>query len=139
MANRPVLLPLLAAGLAAGFFGASTANRARGLKLQIFRSGPELIVTRSSSTMNGIPVTPKRSLEPGRPPQLPALRPAVSRLAREVEPSRGHARAIRPRVGAPSARVLAAKYDLIVFPGHHEYVTTREYDLVEGYRNLAGT
>jgi hypothetical protein len=39
---------------------------------------------------------------------------------------------------APSAAALAAAYDLIVFPGHHEYVTTREYDLVEGYRNLGG-
>jgi len=35
-------------------------------------------------------------------------------------------------------RALAAAYELIVFPGHHEYVTTREYDLVEGYRNLGG-
>jgi len=33
---------------------------------------------------------------------------------------------------------LAAAYDLIVFAGHHEYVTTREYDLVEGYRDLGG-
>ena len=33
---------------------------------------------------------------------------------------------------------LAGAYDLIVFPGHHEYVTTREYDLIEGYRNLGG-
>ena len=39
---------------------------------------------------------------------------------------------------SPSPRALAAAYDLIVFPGHHEYVTTREYDLVEGYRNLGG-
>jgi hypothetical protein len=39
---------------------------------------------------------------------------------------------------APSAAALAAYYDLIVFPGHHEYVTTREYDLVEGYRDLGG-
>jgi hypothetical protein len=39
---------------------------------------------------------------------------------------------------APSARALAEAYDLIVFPGHHEYVTTREYDLVEGYRDLGG-
>ena len=37
-----------------------------------------------------------------------------------------------------SARALATAYDLIVFPGHHEYVTTREYDLVEGYRDLGG-
>jgi hypothetical protein len=33
---------------------------------------------------------------------------------------------------------LARAYELIVFPGHHEYVTTREYDLVEGYRDLGG-
>jgi hypothetical protein len=33
---------------------------------------------------------------------------------------------------------LARAYDLIVFPGHHEYVTQREYGLVEGYRNLGG-
>src|SRR5712692_1331018 len=40
--------------------------------------------------------------------------------------------------GAPSAKALADAYDLIVFPGHHEYVTTREYDLVQGYRDLGG-
>ena len=40
-------------------------------------------------------------------------------------------------VGEPSARSARA-YDLIVFAGHHEYVTTREYDLVEGYRDLGG-
>ena len=39
---------------------------------------------------------------------------------------------------APSAAALAAAYNLIVFPGHHEYVTTREYDLVERYRELGG-
>ncbi|MBA2460468.1 MAG: hypothetical protein H0V45_01660 [Actinobacteria bacterium] len=33
---------------------------------------------------------------------------------------------------------LIAAYDLVVFPGHMEYVTRREYDLVEGYRNLGG-
>ena len=39
--------------------------------------------------------------------------------------------------GATGAR-LARAYDLIVFPGHHEYVTAREYDAVEGFRNLGG-
>jgi hypothetical protein len=39
---------------------------------------------------------------------------------------------------APGAGALAKAYDLIIFPGHHEYVTTREYDLVEGYRDLGG-
>jgi N,N-dimethylformamidase beta subunit-like, C-terminal len=37
-----------------------------------------------------------------------------------------------------SSAALARAYDLIVFPGHHEYVTKREYDLVEGYRDLGG-
>ena len=31
----------------------------------------------------------------------------------------------------PNARELRDAYDLIVFPGHHEYVTTHEYDVVE--------
>jgi hypothetical protein len=35
-------------------------------------------------------------------------------------------------------RALAAAYDLIVFPGHHEYVTEREYEAVEQYRDLGG-
>ena len=39
-------------------------------------------------------------------------------------------------VASPAA--LTRAYDLIVFPGHHEYVTKREYDLVEGYRDLGG-
>jgi len=39
---------------------------------------------------------------------------------------------------APSGRALANAYDLIVFPGHHEYVTTREYDMVTQYRDLGG-
>jgi hypothetical protein len=34
--------------------------------------------------------------------------------------------------------LLAGAYDLIVFPGHHEYVTEREYDVIERYRNLGG-
>jgi len=36
------------------------------------------------------------------------------------------------------AEELAAAYDLIVFAGHHEYVTARMYDLVERYRDLGG-
>jgi hypothetical protein len=39
----------------------------------------------------------------------------------------------------PSAAELARAYDLIVFPGHDEYVTTHEYDVVEGYRDLGGS
>jgi hypothetical protein len=37
-----------------------------------------------------------------------------------------------------SGAALARAYDLIVFPGHEEYVTKRAYDLVEGYRDLGG-
>ncbi len=38
----------------------------------------------------------------------------------------------------PNASALAKAYDLIVFPGHEEYVTPRAYDLVERYRDLGG-
>ncbi len=37
-----------------------------------------------------------------------------------------------------SGSALARAYDLIVFPGHHEYVTAGEYDAVEGFRNRGG-
>jgi len=40
------------------------------------------------------------------------------------------------RVG--SGDELARAYDLIVFPGHEEYVTDREFDVVERYRDLGG-
>jgi hypothetical protein len=40
--------------------------------------------------------------------------------------------------GVQSGQALASAYDLIVFPGHHEYVTTHEYDVVEAYRDLGG-
>jgi hypothetical protein len=33
---------------------------------------------------------------------------------------------------------LARAYDLVVFSGHHEYVTTHEYDVVGRYRDLGG-
>jgi hypothetical protein len=36
------------------------------------------------------------------------------------------------------AKRLSSAYDLIVFSGHHEYVTTHEYDLIEHYRDLGG-
>lgn len=39
---------------------------------------------------------------------------------------------------APSAAHLAAAYDLLIFPGHHEYVTRRELDLVRGFRDRGG-
>jgi hypothetical protein len=36
------------------------------------------------------------------------------------------------------AKELRSAYDLLVFPGHTEYVTQRVYDLVEGFRDLGG-
>jgi hypothetical protein len=39
---------------------------------------------------------------------------------------------------ARSGRSLADAYDLIVFSGHHEYVTTHEYDVITSYRDLGG-
>jgi hypothetical protein len=41
-------------------------------------------------------------------------------------------------LAAITATQLAHRYDLIVFPGHEEYVTTRVYDLVERYRDGGG-
>lgn len=37
-----------------------------------------------------------------------------------------------------SADALSAAYDLIVFPGHHEYVTDAEFAAVTGYRDRGG-
>jgi N,N-dimethylformamidase beta subunit-like protein len=33
---------------------------------------------------------------------------------------------------------LARRYDLVVFPGHEEYVTRHAYDVIERYRDLGG-
>ena len=33
---------------------------------------------------------------------------------------------------------LARRYDLVVFPGHEEYVTGHEYDVIEQYRDAGG-
>jgi hypothetical protein len=41
-------------------------------------------------------------------------------------------------VARSTGRRLTEAYDLIIFPGHHEYVTKREYDAVEGFRNRGG-
>ena len=37
-----------------------------------------------------------------------------------------------------SGDTLAKAYALIVFPGHHEYVTSQEYDAITRYRDLGG-
>jgi hypothetical protein len=41
-------------------------------------------------------------------------------------------------LGSLSGEQLAAAYDLVVFPGHTEYVTDHEYDVVQRYRDLGG-
>jgi len=38
-----------------------------------------------------------------------------------------------------TGRRLAAAYKLIVFPGHHEYVTQHEFDVVTDFRNRGGS
>ncbi len=40
--------------------------------------------------------------------------------------------------GVRRAEDLIARYDLIVFPGHTEYVTRHEYDLIRNYRDQGG-
>jgi hypothetical protein len=37
-----------------------------------------------------------------------------------------------------SGEELARRYDLVVFPGHEEYVTRNEYDVIEHYRDAGG-
>jgi len=37
-----------------------------------------------------------------------------------------------------SGRALAGAYELIIFPGHHEYVTRHEFDAVAGFRDRGG-
>ena len=75
--------------------------------------------------------------QPRRAAALPRLRPALPALAaadRQAGRLPLRRRARRQRSGAGSRRPTT----LIVFPGHHEYVTTHEYDAVEGYRDRGG-
>jgi hypothetical protein len=37
-----------------------------------------------------------------------------------------------------SGKTLAREYDLIIFPGHEEYVTDHEFNVIDEYRNLGG-
>ena len=62
---------------------------------------------------------------------------ALPALARADRQAGRHVR--RPRLEAfATPAALRAAYDLLVFPGHTEYVTTALYDLVEGFRDLGG-
>jgi len=204
-------------------------NRARGLRLQIFQTGPEHTPTVGNSEMQGVPVTQEQAIGNGVPGRTIHVRigagwpsgvyyarltaadgrvgfapivVAPSRLGEQriavVEPTltwqaynlrddngdgKGDSwyaswsvhtvRLDRPFLdrGVPyhfrnydlpllhwlswtgrqadylsdadldaisDPHALAAAYDLIVFPGHHEYVTTHEYGIVRGYRDLGG-
>ena len=204
------------------------SNRARGLTLQLFRAGPERIITRSDSTMRGVAVTPKRSIGSSegrrrvvrirignwpsglyfarlsaadgrggfapfvvRPRRLGDHRvalvmPTLTWQAYNLRDDDGDGKGDSwyanwkhktVRLGRPflnrgvpynfrrydlpllrwlaqtgrevdvlsqsdleaaTPRALHGAYQLIVFPGHHEYVTRREYDVVERYRDLGG-
>ncbi len=204
------------------------SNRARGLTVQLFRAGPERIITRSDGTMRGVAMTPKRSIGPSgggrrivrirignwpsglyfarlsaadgrggfapfvvRPRHLGEHRvalvmPTLTWQAYNLRDDDGDGKGDSwyanwkhktVRLGRPflnrgvpynfrrydlpllrwlaqtgrevdvlsqsdleaaTPRALHGAYQLIVFPGHHEYVTRREYDVVERYRDLGG-
>ena len=203
-------------------------NRARGITLQILRSGPERRVTRSNASMNGVPISARLAIGTGRPRRtvdvkvgnwpsglyfarlraedgrvgfapfvvrprrlgehrvavvLPTLTWQAYNLRDDDGDGKGDSWYARwqsktVRLGRPflsrgvpynfrrydlpflqwlsrtrrsadvlaqsdvetaGARGLRAAYDLVVYPGHHEYVTKREYDAVEGFRNLGGS
>ncbi len=76
-------------------------------------------------------------LDRGVPMRFRSVRPAVPALARLEEPAR---RLPRPagRSQQRVRRTLRRAYDLLIFPGHYEYVTRGEYDAVTRFRNLGG-
>jgi hypothetical protein len=197
-------------------------TRVRGASVRIFRVGPERQLTVGNKTMEGVPMTPRRSVRgaavdvrigdwpsglyfarveaPGRvgfapfvvaPKRLGENNVAVVLPTRTWQAynfrdddgdgdgdtwyaTRGHDQATlgRPYLnrGVPpefrkydlrflrwlhqtgrrvdvlsqaeldraTGAQLARAYELIVFPGHHEYVTTREYAAVEGFRDRGG-
>lgn len=202
-------------------------DRSQSLSMQVFRSGPERVATRSDTVMNGVRVSPRRTIRRpsgrhvlslrvggwasgfyfarlesldgriGFAPFVVAPRRIGERRVAVVLPTltwqaynfrdddgdgsadswyagkqsnsvrlgrahldRGVPYGFRFHLGflnwlewtgrkadylsqwdlehVESPAALAEAYDLIVFAGHHEYVTTREYDVVEGYRDLGG-
>ena len=62
--------------------------------------------------------------------------PFLTWLARQDKPVDVLAETDLESAGTGDA--LARLYDAIVFPGHHEYVTEREYDIVQRFRDLGG-
>ena len=88
-----------------------------------------------------LPEQERRPEPPLSPPRRSAvllpLRPGLPALALLDRQDGRLPRRERPR-RALSGDDLAHDYDLVVYPGHSEYVTTHEYDTVERYRNLGG-
>lgn len=79
------LLPAVVAAFARESYAPETtatlvvSNKALGLKLQVFHSGPERLVTRSDSTMNGIPVSAKFVIGASRGRKLVTVGSATGR------------------------------------------------------------
>ena len=67
-----------------------------------------------------------------------ALRPAVSALGSRRLVAAWTTSRSPISTASRNGNALARAYDLIVFPGHHEYVTTNEYDAIEKFRDLGG-
>ena len=81
---------------------------------------------------------PQPSLPPPRrPPVLLPLRPGHS-CTGCTGPARRSTSSPRATSETSPATTSPHDYDLVVFPGHSEYVTTHEYDTVERYRDLGG-
>jgi len=88
----------------------------------------------------GISTTPVRLgrpfLDRGVPPKFRAYDVSFLRWLHETRRDVDYL--AEPDLERAGGAALAAAYDLIVFPGHTEYVTRREYDVVERYRDLGG-
>ena len=82
--------------------------------------------------------TPRAPVSESRgPAPLPLLRRAVPALARSPTASSVDVLS-DAELNTVSAKTLAQRYKLLIFSGHHEYVTTHEYDTVTGFRDRGG-
>ena len=86
-----------------------------------------------SSTVSPLPAVPRRRRAAALVGLRPRLRPLARRRAQDADFLTDDD---LERIATGDA--LAKAYDLIVFSGHEEYVTTHEYDVVQRYRDLGG-
>ena len=77
-------------------------------------------------------------LNHGVPPRYRGVRRGLPALARPHAAAQVDFLSDEDLDRIASGRTLAVLYDLIVFPGHEEYVTKHVYDTVERYRDLGG-